>query len=139
MGKVAVKVIIYTKPGCSYCIKAKQLLHSKNIEYEEVDIIKNPELFIIIKSEYDVKTVPQIFIVYEDESKIHINGYDELNRIDCIGKLDSMLHLTSSRDDGIGHDSSDHSSTNEPDNDSYHSSNFDSTEHNMQDPGIEIM
>ncbi len=37
------KVIIYTKPGCPYCVAAKQDLDERGVEYEEISIEGNPE------------------------------------------------------------------------------------------------
>ncbi|AWN81736.1 Glutathione-binding protein GsiB [Candidatus Cardinium hertigii] len=89
--KVVVKVIMYTMPSCPYCINAKKfldqnVLNYKGIQYEEVNVTENPALFDTLKSTYNVKTVPQIFILYEDGSKTHVNGYSELIRLDEIEK-----------------------------------------------------
>lgn len=73
---------IYSKTGCSYCVKAKQLLEQKNIGYTEVMIdvgqgkeegkqyISVSELKSLIPG---VSSVPQIFL---DGS--HIGGYNQL-------------------------------------------------------------
>ncbi len=122
MNKVAVKVIIYIKPACPYCINAKKfldqkLLEHKGIQYEEVNVNKNPELFNTVKSTYNVSTVPQIFITYEDGSKTHINGYSELIRFDKASKLDDMLYTTNQDDGDVDHDNDsndiDHNNTSE--------------------------
>lgn len=64
---------IYTKTNCPFCVKAKQLLKEKNIDYREKNI-KDPEVrqeLLVIYPE--AKTVPQIFIDSQ-----HIGGYQEL-------------------------------------------------------------
>ncbi|NSM56435.1 glutaredoxin 3 [Wolbachia endosymbiont of Atemnus politus] len=81
------KVVIYVKQHCPFCKKAKELLDQKGVKYEEIDVLKNSDLFNEIKSKYNVKTVPQIFI--NDE---HIGGCDKLMDLEREGKLDDMLN-----------------------------------------------
>ncbi|TVS92224.1 glutaredoxin 3 [Wolbachia pipientis] len=80
-------VVIYVKKGCPYCIRAKDLLDRKGVEYEEIDVLKNSDLFKDIKSKYNVRTVPQIFI-----NDKHIGGCDKLMDLEKEGKLDDMLN-----------------------------------------------
>jgi glutaredoxin len=67
-------VVIYSKPNCVWCDKAKELLQQNGLSYSERDVT-NPtfkmELLNIIK---DVRTVPQIFI-----NDNHIGGFKELD------------------------------------------------------------
>lgn len=81
------KVIIYTKPGCPFCIKAKALLDSKGVTYTEINVgddpIKRAELTKIANGS---KTVPQIFI-----NGTLVGGCDDLHASDRSGKLDQML------------------------------------------------
>ncbi len=64
---------IYTKSTCSYCVKAKQLLSSKSLEFLEKNI-ETPELRLELLARYpQVKTVPQIYL-----GDVHIGGYDDL-------------------------------------------------------------
>ena len=80
-------VIIYSSENCPYCVKAKQLLESKKVEYTELRVDKNPELVIeAVKKSGGRKTVPQIFI--DDH---HVGGCDELYALEQEKKLDSML------------------------------------------------
>ena len=80
-------VIIYSSENCPYCVKAKQLLESKKVEYTELRVDKNPELVIeVVKKSGGRKTVPQIFI--DDH---HVGGCDELYALEQEKKLDSML------------------------------------------------
>ncbi|MFP3027832.1 MAG: glutaredoxin domain-containing protein, partial [Wolbachia sp.] len=64
-------VVIYVKKGCPYCIRAKDLLDRKGVKYEEIDVLKNSDLFNDIKSKYNVRTVPQIFITDDNRNYIH--------------------------------------------------------------------
>ena len=81
------KVEIYTKFTCGYCFRAKSLLNSKKVEYEETDITmggaKRNEM---IDRANGATTVPQIFI--NDQ---HIGGSDDLAALEQSGKLDALL------------------------------------------------
>lgn len=81
------KVEIYTKFGCGYCYRAKRLLESKDIEFEEYDItLGGPKREEMLKRNPDARTVPQIFIAGE-----LIGGSDELVALEREGKLDGLL------------------------------------------------
>ncbi len=67
------KVIIYTKDNCPYCVKAKSLLSIKNAPYTEVNIGKEITREDFISLFPEQKTVPLIII---DEVKV--GGYDQL-------------------------------------------------------------
>jgi len=80
-------VDIYTSSSCPYCIRAKQLLESKNVKYRELVIDDDVNLIAeSIERSNGKRTVPQIFI-----ENCHIGGYDELNQLHNEGKLDAML------------------------------------------------
>jgi len=37
-----VTVVIYTKPGCPYCMTARHELSARGVEYEEIDVTITP-------------------------------------------------------------------------------------------------
>ena len=52
---------IYTRPNCVWCVKAKDLLSRKGIEFNDLDI-NNDDLRNDLKSKAPgIKTIPQIF------------------------------------------------------------------------------
>ena len=53
---------IYTKDYCPYCTKAKNLLDSLEVEYEEIEITDNPEMIEELVRKSGMRTVPQIFV-----------------------------------------------------------------------------
>jgi len=55
------EVVVYGKPNCPYCDKAKSILEGKGIEYNYVDISVDGEAFQFITSQ-GLRTVPQIFV-----------------------------------------------------------------------------
>jgi glutaredoxin 3 len=85
------RVVIYTTSYCPYCFRAKLLLRSKNITFEEIDVTDDPEQRAEMERLSRRRTVPQIFI--DGKS---IGGYDDAQRLENAGKLDELLGLTAS-------------------------------------------
>ncbi len=79
-------VVIYTTAYCSYCRAAKALLDSKGVEYEEIDLTKDPTAKRRVMEETGWRTVPIILI-----NKKLIGGYDQLRGLEREGKLDEIL------------------------------------------------
>ena len=65
-------ITVFSKPGCPFCARAKQLLLDKGMRYEEV-ILGQDATSISLKAVSGRTTVPQIFI-----DGRHIGGSDEL-------------------------------------------------------------
>ena len=81
------KVEIYTKFFCGYCVRAKRLLDSKGVDYEEYDITMGGEKRAEMIQRADGRTtVPQIFI--DDH---HVGGSDDLHDLEYRGRLDPLL------------------------------------------------
>lgn len=80
------KIIIYTTDICPYCTRAKDLLASKGLKYQEINVTNNPkEGAEMVKKSNGRKTVPQIF--FDDR---HIGGYDDLYALNNSGELDEI-------------------------------------------------
>lgn len=67
-------VTVFTKPGCPFCAKAKQLLIDKGLQYEEV-ILGKDATSVSLRAITNQTTVPQIFIGGK-----HIGGSEALER-----------------------------------------------------------
>ena len=67
------KAIVWSKPMCPFCDKAKNLLKTKGIEYEERNIAQGWKIQDLLEAAPSAKTMPQIWL--DDE---HIGGYFEL-------------------------------------------------------------
>ena len=81
------KIEIYTKAFCPYCSRARQLLDSKSVSYEEFDItMGGPKRAEMLQRANGRSTVPQIFI-----DGAHIGGSDDLAALNAAGKLDPLL------------------------------------------------
>lgn len=63
---------IYTREGCEFCVKAKQLLQEKGIKYEEHILNKDYSIKSLKAVSGDTK-VPQVFA-----DGVRIGGYDSL-------------------------------------------------------------
>ncbi len=81
------KVEIYTTPFCPYCARAKALLGTKGVAFEEYDVSMGGEPRAAMRERaHGGHTVPQIFI--DDR---HIGGCDDMFALDRAGKLDPLL------------------------------------------------
>lgn len=67
--------IIWSKPNCPYCVKAKELLELKKITYEERELGEQWNKQQLLEAVPNAKTVPQIFLY----GKL-VGGYDELKQ-----------------------------------------------------------
>ncbi len=83
------KIVVYSKDYCPYCHKAKALLESKGVSYDEILVDEEPErLPEMIEKSGGRRTVPQIFI-----GETHVGGCDDLYEWESTGKLDEILEM----------------------------------------------
>ncbi|MBD2841738.1 glutaredoxin 3 [Erythrobacter rubeus] len=81
------KIDIYSKFACPYCVRAKRLLSSKGVEFNEYDItMGGPKRDEMRERAPGAMTVPQIFI-----GDTHVGGSDDLAALEREGKLDALL------------------------------------------------
>lgn len=82
-----VKVKVYSKETCPYCVMAKNLLAQKGVtDIEEIRIDLLPEERDKMIEITGRMTVPQIFI-----GETHVGGFDDLAKLNRSGDLDKML------------------------------------------------
>ncbi len=80
-------IVIYSTQTCPYCVRAKNLLASKDLQWTEIDVSSDDELReAMIKKAGGRRTVPQIFI-----GDTHVGGYDDLAALEKSGKLADLL------------------------------------------------
>ena len=89
------RVKIYTTDSCPYCVKTKNILDSKGIEYEEINVHGSEELRDEIEKLTGRRDVPQIFI--DDK---HIGDDDDLEELRVSGELDKMFSVETQNDNG---------------------------------------
>ena len=80
------RVTIYCTRWCGYCVRAKSLLESRGIPYEEISLDEDPAFRRKLFDLTGGWTVPQILIDGRP-----IGGYTELWRLDRDGRLDDEL------------------------------------------------
>ncbi len=83
---LAHKITVYSKSYCPYCKRAKMLLTSKGVSFNEIEITDNPHLTAQMIERSGRATVPQIFI-----GDTHVGGSDDLFALDAAGGLDPLL------------------------------------------------
>jgi glutaredoxin 3 len=79
-------VFMYTQTYCPFCERAKTLLESKSVDWEEVNLDAQPGRRAEMVERSGQTTVPQIWI-----ADVHVGGCDELMALEARGELDSML------------------------------------------------
>ncbi|MBQ0758373.1 MAG: glutaredoxin 3 [Zhongshania sp.] len=82
------KVTIYTTRFCPYCVRAKQLLSSKGVSFEEIQVDGRNDLRSDLLARTGQRTVPQIWV-----GDTHVGGCDELMDLERRAQLDGMLAL----------------------------------------------
>lgn len=81
------KVEIYTKTFCGFCVRARHLLESKGVKFDEYVIDGGgPKREEMIQRANGRTTVPQIFI-----DGRHVGGCNDLYGLEREGKLDELL------------------------------------------------
>jgi glutaredoxin 3 len=80
------EVVIYSSNTCPYCMRAKQLLHSKGVAFSERVVDGDRTLRQEARDRSGRGTVPQIWI-----GATHVGGCDDLYALERAGKLDPLL------------------------------------------------
>ena len=70
------KVEIYSKPACPFCVQAKNLAEQKGLEYEYKQLGIHFELHELLEKAPTARTFPQIFINGEN-----IGGFTEFSKL----------------------------------------------------------
>jgi glutaredoxin 3 len=79
-------VRLYTTEPCGFCRQAKTLLESRGVNYEEVNLAKNPEGRANLVALTGQMTFPQVVV-----GERSIGGFRELLEADRDGVLDDLL------------------------------------------------
>ena len=77
---------MYATGWCGYCARARELLQSKSVAFEEIDVDARPGARAEMMTRSGRRTVPQIFI-----GETHVGGCDDLIELEASGKLDPLL------------------------------------------------
>ena len=79
-------VVLYTTRFCPYCVRAKALLNSKDVAYQELAVDSDQGLRREMIQKSKRTSVPQSWI-----GDTHVGGCDELFLLERKGTLDNML------------------------------------------------
>jgi glutaredoxin 3 len=79
-------ITIYTTDPCSFCTRAKSLLEQRRLEYDEVDLAKDPEGRRRLVELTGMMSFPQV--VVGDEV---VGGFMELVQADRSGRLRDLV------------------------------------------------
>ena len=81
------QIKMYTTDFCPYCVRAKHILESNGLEFEEINIHGDPRMRDEIEELTGRRDVPQIFI-----DDVHIGDDDDLKKLAKSGKFDEMFN-----------------------------------------------
>jgi glutaredoxin len=81
------KITMYSKDFCPYCVRAKTFLTNRELPFEEIDLSGNWEEMNKMKEKWGWMTMPIIVI---NDGK-WVGGYDDLKRLEDEGMLESTL------------------------------------------------
>lgn len=77
------KIQVYTWSNCPFCVRAKDLLRRKGLDFEEIDLDGKDAELKALRERTGQLTVPQIFIDGQ-----FIGGFSELAKLESANKLD---------------------------------------------------
>ena len=80
------KVIIFTLNNCSHCIVLKNLLNKEKIDFDEIEIEQNKEIWDKVVSQTGHNTVPTVFLPNEgtDEGIVFVPERDYKSKEELI-------------------------------------------------------
>ncbi|EIK96813.1 glutaredoxin [Pseudomonas sp. M47T1] len=79
-------VVVYSSDWCPYCTRAKALLESKGVAFEEIRVDGQPQVRAAMAQKAGRTSVPQVWI-----GERHVGGCDDLYALERAGKLDALL------------------------------------------------
>ena len=86
-GETLARIEIYSNMLCGYSYRARKLLDSKGVAYEEIDVMLRPgRRAEMVERSGGRTSVPQIFV-----DGRHLGNCEELYALEAAGKLDPIL------------------------------------------------
>jgi glutaredoxin len=73
--ETSMKAVVWSKDSCPFCVQAKALLESKDIEFEERNVSKDWTREQLLAAVPNARTLPQIFL----DDKL-VGGFTELRK-----------------------------------------------------------
>ena len=76
------KITVYSTEPCSFCVRAKELLSRRELEFDEVNLAKDPAGRAQLVEETGMMSFPQIVV-----GEVVVGGFRELLEADQSGRL----------------------------------------------------
>jgi len=80
------KILMYSTDPCSFCASAKKLLATRGLEYDEINLAKDPDGRMELAQKTGMMSFPQILIDGE-----LVGGFRELAMADQSGRLRQLV------------------------------------------------
>jgi glutaredoxin 3 len=77
-----VKITVYSTEPCSFCERAKQLLKLRKLEFEEINLAKDPAGRAQLVEDTGMLSFPQIVV-----GEVVLGGFQQLVQADQTGRL----------------------------------------------------
>jgi glutaredoxin 3 len=81
-----VAVTVYTTDPCSFCTRVKQLLNARSIEFEEINLARDPVGRTELLERTGMMSFPQVLIAGE-----LVGGFQETLAADQSGRLAELI------------------------------------------------
>ncbi len=80
------KTIVYSTTPCSFCERVKSLLRSRGVEFEEINLAKDPAGRVQLAQRTGMMSFPQVLV-----GDTLLGGYTDVQRAADSGELDELL------------------------------------------------
>jgi glutaredoxin 3 len=80
------KVTVYTTDPCSFCVRVKALLKSRDVEFDEINLSKDPAGRVELARRTGMMSFPQVLV-----GDRVIGGYSDVQKAADNGELDDLL------------------------------------------------
>ena len=80
------QVTVYTTDPCSFCARAKGLLKARGVEFEEINLSKDPDGRMELVKRTGMMSFPQVIVDGE-----LLGGFVEVQAAADSGRLDDLL------------------------------------------------
>ncbi|HEY2216851.1 MAG TPA: glutaredoxin domain-containing protein [Solirubrobacteraceae bacterium] len=80
------KVTVYTTDPCSFCTRVKALLKSRDVEFAEINLSKDPAGRVELARKTGMMSFPQVLV----DDRV-IGGFAEVQQAVDSGELDELL------------------------------------------------
>jgi glutaredoxin 3 len=86
LDEVMANVTVYTTDPCSFCVRVKQLLNTRSVPFEEINLARDPDGRAELLQRTGMMSFPQVLVDGE-----LIGGFQETLAADQSGRLKQLL------------------------------------------------